>query len=93
MVLEMILPICYCSIQKCQWKIWHIRQNDMSPVRHFLLEDVSYARCGRDDVVALKKDGTVWTWGMIWNYQSTGYCITMPQQILTDVKMIHRRMV
>lgn len=53
-----------------------------------LLEDVSYAQCGRDDVVALKKDGTVWTWGMIWNYQSTGYCITMPQQILTDVKMI-----
>lgn len=53
-----------------------------------LLEDVSYARCGRDDVVALKNDGTVWTWGMIWNYQSTGYCITMPQQILTDVKMI-----
>ena len=53
-----------------------------------LLEDVSYARCGRDDVVALKKDCTVWTWGMIWNYQSTGYCITMPQQILTDVKMI-----
>ena len=53
-----------------------------------LLEDVSYARCGRDDVVALKKDGTVWTWGMIWNYQSTGYCITMPQQIRTDVKMI-----
>lgn len=53
-----------------------------------LLEDVSYARCGRDDVVALKKDGTVWTWGMIWNYQSTGCCITMPQQILTDVKMI-----
>ena len=53
-----------------------------------LLKDVSYARCGRDDVVALKKDGTVWTWGMIWNYQSTGYCITMPQQILTDVKMI-----
>lgn len=53
-----------------------------------LLEDVSYARCGRDDVVALKKDGTVWTWGMIWNYQSTGYCITMPQQILIDVKMI-----
>ena len=53
-----------------------------------LLEDVSYARCGRDDVVALKKDGTVWTWGMIWNYQSTGYCITMPQQILTDVKMV-----
>lgn len=53
-----------------------------------LLEDVSYARCGRDDVVALKKDGTVWTWGMIWNYQSTGYCVTMPQQILTDVKMI-----
>ena len=53
-----------------------------------LLEDVSYARCGRDDVVALKKDGTVWTWGMIWNFQSTGYCITIPQQILTDVKMI-----
>ena len=25
----------YCSIQKCQWKIWHIRQNGMSPVRHF----------------------------------------------------------
>ena len=27
------------------------------------MEDVSYARCGLDDIVTLKKDGTVWTWG------------------------------
>ena len=26
------------------------------------MEEVSYARCGLDDIVTLKKDGTVWTW-------------------------------
>lgn len=57
-----------------------------SPV--LLMEDVSYARCGRDDIVALKKDGTVWTWGMIWNYQTTGYCKSEPEQILSDVKIV-----
>lgn len=28
-----------------------------------LMEDVAYACCGRNDVVALKTDGTVWTMG------------------------------
>ena len=36
-----------------------------------LMEDVAYACCGRNDVVALKTDGTVWTWGTVW--RTSGY--------------------
>lgn len=35
-----------------------------------LMEDVAIACCGRDDIVCLKEDGTVWTWG----YNSAGNC-------------------
>jgi len=29
-----------------------------------LMEDVIYARCGRDDVVAVREDGTYWVCGL-----------------------------
>lgn len=31
-----------------------------------LMGDVAIACCGRDDIVCLKEDGTVWTWGVIY---------------------------
>lgn len=30
-----------------------------------LMEDVKYARCGREDVACIKNDDSVWIWGMI----------------------------
>ncbi len=54
-----------------------------------LLENVSYARCGYTDVVALKKDGTVWTWGLVWkDCNGDGYAKRRPKQILSGVKFI-----
>lgn len=38
----------------------------LTPV--LLMEDVSYARAGRESIVALKNDGSVWWWG---EYKST----------------------
>lgn len=40
-----------------------------------LMENVSYAVCGRYDIAALKEDGSVWTWGMLahpvdWGYEN-----------------------
>ena len=56
------------------------------------MEDVTYAVCGRDDVVALKEDGTVWTWGTVYingGYQSSDvYFIEKPKQILKNAVVI-----
>lgn len=55
---------------------------------YLLMEDVQYAICGRDDVVAIKTDGTVWTWGTIYvggGYLSSSVCyIEKPTQILEN---------
>lgn len=37
------------------------------PVPVLIMEDVTYARAGRESIVALKEDGSVWWWGQ---YQS-----------------------
>ena len=39
-----------------------VEDNDYIETPVLLMEDVSYALCGYADVVALKRDGTVWTW-------------------------------
>ena len=61
-----------------------------SPV--LLMEDVRYARCGRDDVVAMKKDGTVWTWGTIYamgRYADENvYFVEKPIQILDNAILV-----
>ena len=50
-----------------------------------LMEDVAYACCGRNDVVALKTDGTVWTWGTVWRTSGYAYYyIYMPKKILEN---------
>ena len=57
-----------------------------------LLEDVVYACCGRDDIVCLKEDGTVWTWGTVGiegGYQSDKvYFIEKPQKILENAVLV-----
>lgn len=40
-----------------------VGDNDYIETPVLLMEDVSYALCGYADVVALKRDGSVWTWG------------------------------
>jgi hypothetical protein len=53
-----------------------------------LLEDVVYAKCGRDDVAALKTDGSVWIWGTIW-YQSDRFNFQkVPTKILDNAVLI-----
>lgn len=56
-----------------------------------LMENVAYARCGRDDVVCQKEDGTVWTWGD----NSAGNCgvadlfvVSKPTMVAEDVAMV-----
>ncbi len=57
-----------------------------------LMEDVVYACCGKDDVVCLKKDGTVWIWGTVYvqgNYFAhNAYYIPKPKQILENAVLV-----
>lgn len=57
-----------------------------------LMEDVVYACCGKDDVVCLKKDETVWTWGTVYvqgNYFThNAYYIQKPKQILENAVLV-----
>ncbi len=57
-----------------------------------LMEDVIYARCGRADIVCMKEDGTVWTWGTIYaegnilsNY---AFFIEKPKKILENAVLV-----
>lgn len=56
-----------------------------------LIEDVVYACCGRDDIVCLKEDGTVWTWGTIavGGYLSDNeYFMGKPKKILENAVLV-----
>ena len=56
-----------------------------------LMEDVAYSSCGRDDVVCLKNDGTVWTWGTVYamNFMSDNvYYIAAPKKILEQAVLV-----
>lgn len=56
-----------------------------------LMEDVVYANCGRDDIVCLKEDGNVWTWGTVYaaNRMSNDvYYIAEPEKILEDAVLV-----
>lgn len=55
------------------------------------MENVVYASCGRDDIVCMGEDGTVWTWG----YNSAGNCgvaepavISEPTKVAEDTVMV-----
>lgn len=49
-----------------------------------LMDDVVYACCGRDDIVCLKEDGTVWTWGTVY----PGYFIERPKKLFEKVVLV-----
>lgn len=54
-----------------------------------LMEDVLYARCGRDDIVAMK-GASVYIWGMIW-YQGMGNVIgyiPTPTKVLDGAMLV-----
>ena len=57
-----------------------------------LMEDVVYARCGRDDIVCLKQDRTVWTWGTIYTEGNmvthNTYFIEKPKKILENAVLV-----
>lgn len=53
-----------------------------------LMEDVAYACCGRADIVCLKEDGTVWTWGTVY-FEGGHVCyLQEPQKILEDAVLV-----
>lgn len=49
-----------------------------------LMGDVVYACCGRDDIVCMKEDGTVWTWGSVY----PGYSITSPTKFFEKAVLV-----
>lgn len=54
-----------------------------------LMEHVTYACCGRDDVVCIKEDSSVWTWGTIGHHSwITIYFDEEPVQILENARLI-----
>lgn len=57
-----------------------------------LMENVTYARCGKDDIVCLTEDGSVWTWGTIYvngGWQSGDVkFIAKPEKILENAVLI-----
>lgn len=53
-----------------------------------LMDNVKYARCGREDVIALKKDNSVWSWGIVWYQNGIFSFQNSPQKILEDVNLI-----
>lgn len=57
-----------------------------SPV--LLMEDVVYARCGRDDIACMAEDGSVWIWGTIgWN-PSISYFEYEPVEVLQNAVLV-----
>lgn len=55
-----------------------------------LMEDVVYACCGRNDIVCMKEDGSVFAWGMIYAGQGLNdvYFINEPEQILENAVLV-----
>lgn len=53
-----------------------------------LMEDIIYACCGRDDVVCLREDGTVWTWGTVFCDDNYACFYQKPKKILEDAVLV-----
>ena len=67
-------------------------EEDVAAAPVLLMEDVIYASCGRDDIVSLKEDGSVWIWGTIYaegNYASHNvYFVEKPTKILENAVLV-----
>ena len=66
---------------------------------YLLMEQVKYACCGREDIVCLAEDNTVWTWGTVWCNSDAAtlqtsmvydglYFIPKPQKVLDDAVLV-----
>ncbi len=53
-----------------------------------LMEDVIYARCGGDDVVAIREDKTAWAWGVLCHADENSFYYEEPTQILENVQLV-----
>lgn len=51
---------------------------------YLLAVNVAYACCGWDDIVCLKEDGSVWTWGSVYY----GYFIASPKKIFESAAFV-----
>lgn len=51
---------------------------------YLLAVNVAYACCGWDDIVCLKEDGSVWTWGSVYY----GYFIASPKKIFESAVFV-----
>lgn len=66
----------------------HDRPYDVTePV--LLLSDTVYARCGRDDIAAIKSDSSVWVWGVLWQ-QGMDYFdyVASPKKVLEHAELV-----
>ena len=59
---------------------------------YLLMENVVYARCGRDDVACLTEDGAVWIWGTIWTqggWLADNVCyVEKPTKVLENAVLV-----
>ena len=77
--------------EEFDWTRYTNGENYAETTPILLMEDVAYANCGRDDIVCLKNDGTVWTWGTVYamNYMSNDvYYIAEPEKILEHAILV-----
>ncbi len=74
------------------WTRYVNGEHDAVTTPILLMENVVYACCGRDDIVCLGQDGTVWTWGTVYvegNILSQNVCfIEKPQKILENAVLV-----
>lgn len=66
----------------------HNEKKYINNTPRLLMEDVKYAVCGKSDVVCLKEDNSVWTWGTVTHDGMEGDYLAKPIMILQDVVYI-----
>ena len=74
------------------WTRYENGENYYVSEPYLLMENVKYARCGRDDIVCLTEDGAVWVWGTIYcngGYLSQNvYFVEKPKKILENAVLV-----
>ncbi len=54
-----------------------------------LMENVVFAKCGRNDIACILEDKSVWIWGTVWQDSPTNfYYVAEPEKILDNVVLI-----
>lgn len=66
------------------WNNYYAKKDCSVSEPYLLAVNVAYACCGRDDIVCLKEDGSVWTWGSVYY----GYFIASPKKIFESAVFV-----